>query len=61
MKGISTCVYKKSMRGYQPELNLCKNKEGESIGEEKRILDRWAECFEGTFGEESGIERKRSL
>jgi hypothetical protein len=29
----------KSRRGYQPRLNVCKNKEGEIIGEGKRILD----------------------
>jgi endonuclease/exonuclease/phosphatase family metal-dependent hydrolase len=36
-------------KGFQPNLIACKDKNGKVLGEDKEILERWAEFFEGVF------------
>ncbi|XP_039278735.1 uncharacterized protein LOC111055532 [Nilaparvata lugens] len=40
-------------RGYQPRLKLCKDQEGQIIGEENKVLETWEEYFK----EQLSIER----
>lgn len=44
--------------GYQPKLNLCKNKEGEILSEEKEIMDRWTEYFRELLNKEPTINEE---
>ena len=45
MKGCSSRQSKKRRNEYQPNLNLLKDKQGNIIGEEGKIINRWAEHF----------------
>ena len=45
MKGCSSRQFKKRRNGYQPKLNLLKDKQGNIIDEEGNIINRWAEHF----------------
>jgi hypothetical protein len=52
---------KKVRAGFQPRLNFCKDKEGNLITSEEKIMDCWVERFselvnKGTLVEEEGEE-----
>jgi hypothetical protein len=36
-------------KGYQPRLDICKDKNGNVIGDKLEIMNRWVEYFEETL------------
>lgn len=43
-------------RSYQPKLNICKDKDGKLIAEDRLILNRWAEYFEEILNKPDTME-----
>ncbi|XP_075210222.1 uncharacterized protein LOC142317548 [Lycorma delicatula] len=48
-------------RGYQARINLCKNENGQVMGEEDRILERWAEFYGEKHNEVEAVHERDSI